>query len=224
MRDAFLRRATFSNVVAVLALFVALGGASYAATQLPKNSVGTKQLKKNAVTTAKIKRGAVRGAKIAGSAVTGAKIADGTIPTGKLADGAVDSAALANGAVTGDKLADNAVTGAKLADDAVSTTKIAANAVTQGKLADGSVGSPQLKDITTTTATSAKVANGGSIGVTATCPSGTAIAGGFETESTGGAKWIVKRLVRSGNGWRVFGVNESGSESTIIAIVYCLTA
>jgi hypothetical protein len=45
---------TFANVVACLALFVALGGVSYAALQLPKNSVGSKQLKKKAVTPAKL--------------------------------------------------------------------------------------------------------------------------------------------------------------------------
>src|SRR5882757_6141250 len=58
------RKLSFSNVVALLALFVALGGSAYAATQLPKNSVGPKQLKKNAVTTAKIAKGAVTGAKV----------------------------------------------------------------------------------------------------------------------------------------------------------------
>jgi hypothetical protein len=41
-------------VVACLALLVALGGVSYAAT-LPRNSVGTAQLKKNAVTSIKVK-------------------------------------------------------------------------------------------------------------------------------------------------------------------------
>lgn len=46
---------SFSNTVAVIALFIALGGASYAAIQVPKNSVGTKQLKKNAVTSKKLK-------------------------------------------------------------------------------------------------------------------------------------------------------------------------
>lgn len=55
---------TFSNVVAMLALFIALGGAGYAATQLPKNSVGSKQLKKNAVTAAKVKNGAITPAKL----------------------------------------------------------------------------------------------------------------------------------------------------------------
>jgi hypothetical protein len=41
--------------VALLALFVALGGTSYAAVKLPRNSVGTPQIKKNAVTGAKVK-------------------------------------------------------------------------------------------------------------------------------------------------------------------------
>jgi hypothetical protein len=47
-----------------LAVFLVLGGGAFAATQLPKNSVGAKQLKKNAVTTAKIKKDAVTGAKV----------------------------------------------------------------------------------------------------------------------------------------------------------------
>jgi hypothetical protein len=42
-------------MVAFLALLVALAGTSYAAIQLPANSVGTKQLKKNAVTSKKVK-------------------------------------------------------------------------------------------------------------------------------------------------------------------------
>ena len=39
----------------MIALFVALGGASYAAIKIPKNSVGAAQIKKNAVTSAKVK-------------------------------------------------------------------------------------------------------------------------------------------------------------------------
>jgi hypothetical protein len=51
----FLRRhLTYANVVASLALFLALGGAAFAATQLPRNSVGTGQLKPEAVTAGKI--------------------------------------------------------------------------------------------------------------------------------------------------------------------------
>ena len=72
-------RLSYANVIATLALFLALGGVSYAATQLPKNSVGSKQLKKNAVTNAKIKKNAVTNAKLAKNAVTGAKVKVGLI-------------------------------------------------------------------------------------------------------------------------------------------------
>jgi hypothetical protein len=48
------RHPTYANVAASLALFLALGGAAYAATQLPKNSVGTNQIRKEAVTAGKI--------------------------------------------------------------------------------------------------------------------------------------------------------------------------
>jgi hypothetical protein len=49
---------SYANVMATIAVFIALGGASYAALKLPKNSVGTKQLKKGAVSLDKIKRSA----------------------------------------------------------------------------------------------------------------------------------------------------------------------
>lgn len=58
-------RLSYSNVIASFALFLALGGASYAAVALTAHSVGTKQLKRNAVTGAKIKRNAVGSAKVA---------------------------------------------------------------------------------------------------------------------------------------------------------------
>jgi hypothetical protein len=50
--------------LALLALFIALGGTSYAAASVQKNSVGTKQLKNGAVTTKKIANGAVNASKI----------------------------------------------------------------------------------------------------------------------------------------------------------------
>ncbi len=54
MRRLLSTRPSPSLVVAMLALFVALGGASYAAVSLPRNSVGTVQLKANAVNTSKV--------------------------------------------------------------------------------------------------------------------------------------------------------------------------
>jgi hypothetical protein len=48
------RHLSYANVVATAALFLALGGVSYAAVALPANSVGTKQLRRGAVTTRKV--------------------------------------------------------------------------------------------------------------------------------------------------------------------------
>ena len=83
------KRLTFANVMSVIAVFIALGATAFAATQLPKNSVGAKQLKKNAVTAAKIKKNAVTTAKIKNNAVNGAKVNEatlGTVPTANLAN------------------------------------------------------------------------------------------------------------------------------------------
>ncbi len=68
-------RLSYANVVASLALFVALGGVSYAAVKLPKNSVGSRQIKHNAVTGSKVKNGSLTGADIKNRSLTAADFA-----------------------------------------------------------------------------------------------------------------------------------------------------
>lgn len=102
-----------TTVIAYLALFVALGGSAYAATQLPKNSVGSKQIKPNAVTAAKIKSGAVTGAKIGADSVTGANIDESTlgrVPSAAAAEKATEAGRAAT--ATQATNADNAATAA----------------------------------------------------------------------------------------------------------------
>jgi hypothetical protein len=53
------RRPSPALVVAVLALVVALGGTSYAALKLPKNSVGASQIRSNAVSSPTVKDGSL---------------------------------------------------------------------------------------------------------------------------------------------------------------------
>jgi hypothetical protein len=124
---------TYANVVASLALFIALGGAAVAAG-LARNSVGTKQLKPNAVTAAKIKNGAVNGHKISRGAVT----------SGKIASNSVGSAALQNESVIAAKLAKNSVTNASITNGVVGTNKLGSKVVNAAKLGDGSVGNVAL--------------------------------------------------------------------------------
>jgi hypothetical protein len=73
------------NVVAYLALFVALCGSAYAAVSLPlpKGSVGSKQLRKQAVKTRDIGKGAIVGKKVRKDSLTGKQIKEsslGTVP------------------------------------------------------------------------------------------------------------------------------------------------
>jgi len=94
LKNARPRRPSAALVIACIALFVALGGASYAAVNLPKNSVGAKQIKKNAVKTNKLAAKAVKAGKIAknaittnrlrSNAVTGAKIKASSTPFGQI--------------------------------------------------------------------------------------------------------------------------------------------
>ena len=57
-------------IVAMLALFVAMGGTGYAVSKLPKRSVGPAQLRRNAVRAEHIKAGSITTAKLAKSTLS----------------------------------------------------------------------------------------------------------------------------------------------------------
>jgi hypothetical protein len=81
-------------VIALLALFIAMAGTGYAATQLPANSIGSKQLKKNAVERVKIKNNAVNGAKVLNGSLAGADIKESSlakVPSAALSDTATNA-------------------------------------------------------------------------------------------------------------------------------------
>lgn len=69
-------------VVALIALFVALGSGAYAATTLPHESVGTQQLKNGAVTASKLHNGAFTAAKIAYGTLLAKDFKAGQLPAG----------------------------------------------------------------------------------------------------------------------------------------------
>jgi hypothetical protein len=87
MLRAVLRRLTYANVIATLALFLALGGGAVWAANKQANKVGTGKLKPNAVTAGKIKANAVTASKIRENAVTNVKIREGSVNFGKLQAG-----------------------------------------------------------------------------------------------------------------------------------------
>jgi hypothetical protein len=135
MKASLRKRLNYGNVIATVALFVALGGAAVAAG-LPKNSVGPNQIKKGAVTTQKLKNGAVTSAKLGNKAVTAGKLGPNSITPGNIGNGAVTSAKIGNGAVIASSIKNGVVTTNKLANEAVTAAKLGKGSVTLSKLAD----------------------------------------------------------------------------------------
>jgi len=97
-----------ATAISLVALFVALGGTSYAVTALPRDSVGSKQLRARAVKESDLGNRAVITRKLAGQAVTEAK--------------------LARGAVTGDRVAPDALGGPQINESSLGAVPFAAEA------------------------------------------------------------------------------------------------
>jgi hypothetical protein len=76
--SSYLRR----HHVALLALFVALGGTSYAAVALPANSVGAKQIRKAAVGPGKLRANAIDSSRVRDKSLLAKDFAPGQLPAG----------------------------------------------------------------------------------------------------------------------------------------------
>ena len=101
---------TYSNATATLALIVALGGTSYAALTLPRNSVGHRQLQAGAVRAREVKNGSLGVKELSGSArkaLTGAQGPQGA--TGPLGPAAPEYFAVVK--ATGERVAGNSTGG-----------------------------------------------------------------------------------------------------------------
>ena len=128
-------------VVAMLALFVSMGGTGYAVSKLPKRSVGPAQLRKNAVRAEHIRPGSITTAKLARTTLTSLRspvaapaVAGGSSAAAASSSAALDRVAYADKAGFADRaaLADRATLadGAAAADTAAvaDNAKLAANA------------------------------------------------------------------------------------------------
>lgn len=112
-------------IVAMAALFVAMGGTGYAVSKLPKGSVGSAQIRKNAVRSQHIKSGSITAAKLSKGTLSALRGSTGA-PAGSqgpvTSSGAPDSVAYADRAGVAEKalLADKALAADKaaLADSA----------------------------------------------------------------------------------------------------------
>ena len=112
MHSNRLSRPSPATAIALLALFVSLGGTTYAVTALPRDSVGTEQIR--------------------GRAVTEDELARGAVITSRLADRAVTRRKLGLGTITGDRVAADALTGAQIDESTLSAVPLARDAERAG--------------------------------------------------------------------------------------------
>lgn len=115
-------RLTFANITAALALFIALGGTSYAAA---RNSIGSGEIRTGAVGKSEIRTGAVAKAEIRTGAVAPAEIRRNAVGPSEVRAGAVGPTELRNDAVGPQHLADNAVGTAAIANGTVAPDDLA---------------------------------------------------------------------------------------------------
>jgi hypothetical protein len=190
-------------VISVLALAVALGGTSYAAFEVPKNSVGTAQLKNHAV--------------------TGAKLKNNSITSGKLKNNSITSGKLKNNSVTGRKLAINTLPPVNTAKNADS----AGFATNAGSASLAAVASA-LTSVTWVETTGLTSLSGTTTAGHAACPSGNyAVGGGAQLPPRGGLTINSSYPATTGSSllpteWRVEVTNTTGSSATFDAYVDCV--
>jgi hypothetical protein len=82
MMQGLRRHLSFANVTSLMALTVALGGTSYAAITLPRNSVGSAQIKTSAVKNSDLGANSVTSAKVKNGALRAQDFAVGQLPVG----------------------------------------------------------------------------------------------------------------------------------------------
>lgn len=221
---------SFANVISVMALFVALGGSSYAAVQLSKNSVGAKQIKKNAVRAAEINRNAVGASEVRSNAIAGADVADGSIGSLDIGDDAIGSGELSDNGVGASELAPNSVGSADVVDGS-----LGANDLQAGLLNFPSV-TLQRTDVNLPAGPGANQPGAETDGFTG-CPAGQKIIGGSaNTSSPAGATVLISRPstdnIGSGgipddgegfNFWKGTGRTETNASATMRVFAICVS-
>ncbi len=155
-----------SGALALMAIFLAVGGSAFAVAKLGKDTVGSKQIKANAVKESEVAANSVGASEVVDGTIGAAEVADGAIGSGEIGDGAVGSGEIGDGAVgsgeiaTGaigsgkignaavgfNEIADDAVGPSEILDGAIGTGEIAGGAVGAGQIANGAVGTTQIGD------------------------------------------------------------------------------
>ena len=201
------------NVIGYLALFIALGGTSYAAVEIPMGSVGTPQLRNGAVTASKVRAHSL----LASDFATGHLHAGVAGPAGAVGargpvgpQGAPGPQGIAGPKGDAGPMGDPGLQGA---------------AGPQGPAGPEGPAGPAGPVHAAMKTNVVDVAPGQYAVQTAMCPSGVATGGGWLADSSGYLQAQASMPIGSSdaNGWQVILKNTSSSQ-TIEALIYAVCA
>jgi hypothetical protein len=126
------RRPTATLVIASLALFMSLGGTSYAAVKA--KSIGNKQLKNNAVTSGKIARNGVTASDIRAAVIDGTKIKAGAIDGTKIKAGSITSKHILDRSIGAQDIQPGSIGAKEIANGSIGPTQIADGSLQEGDI------------------------------------------------------------------------------------------
>jgi hypothetical protein len=192
---------TFSNAIAMLALFIALGGSVYAASnkidgaQIKAKSLPANRLQPNSVGPNQIKKGSIGEPQLKAGAVTAKQIRSGTITGAQIKAGSISGTQVQQGSLGAPQINQASLTGISAAN--IHTVQYVTSTVTL------------VPEAQTGTA------------ATATCPSGMKVIGGGATLSNKEFGSILESAPNSErSGWYANGflIREVGVSMTVTAI------
>jgi hypothetical protein len=167
------RSLTFSNVVALMALFFALGGSAYA-----------------------VAAGKIDGTQIQAGSIPGNRLQAKAVGTNQIKPSSIGNAQLKGNAVATKQLQSGAVTGAKIKAGTIGASQIQSGSITGTQVKSGSLGATQINQTTLTGISAANIHSvqyvvstvalpetEAETSATATCPSGMKVIGGGATTS-----------------------------------------
>jgi hypothetical protein len=154
------RRPSAALVVATVALFLSLGGTSYAAVKA--GSIGNRQLATDAVSASKIRANAVGASEITAGAVRTGELASGSVTGSRIALDAVTSQVILDGSIGSQDVADGSLGTQQVADGSLGTQDLTTDVVSRlltppVYLPDGGAASGQQISTSTTVAKSTEV-------------------------------------------------------------------
>lgn len=219
------------NHIALLALFIALGGTSYAVS---RNSVGTSQIRNNSVRSVDVRNdnrrgGGLTGSDVRNSALAGRDVRNGSLTGVDIQDNSLFTSDVATNAIGADELSANSVGGSELAPNSVEGDE-----VRNGSLRRADFGPGQLFSGTVVRSDSVDVAaDGGFAELDVSCAAGERVLGGgvsllmpssldrivYSRPESGDA--TPGRPLGTANGWAAGIINGANTADTAVVWAVC---